>query len=32
MYTIDSDQTPKLLEGVVIMRIYAGWVKVHSKK
>lgn len=32
MYALDAEQNPKLLEGVVVMRIYSGWVKTYCKK
>jgi hypothetical protein len=32
MYSIGDDQLPKLLEGIVIMRIYSGWIKTNCKK
>jgi hypothetical protein len=32
MYNVDNDQNLKLLEGVVVMRIYSGWVKTNCKK
>lgn len=32
MYNIGNDHIPKLFEGIVIMRIYSGWVKTYYKK
>lgn len=32
MYGVDTDSQFKLVEGVVVMRIYSGWVKTYCKK
>ncbi len=32
MYNVGADNEPKPLDGVVIMRIYSGWIKTYCKK
>lgn len=32
MYNVGPDNEPKPLDGVVIMRIYSGWIKTYCKK
>ena len=32
LYALDEDGQPKVIDGIVIMRIYSGWVKTYSKK
>lgn len=32
MYNVGADNEPRPLDGVVIMRIYSGWIKTYCKK
>lgn len=32
LFTVGADGVAKILEGVVVLRIYSGWIKTHIKK
>lgn len=32
LFTVGSDKVAKVLEGVVVLKIYSGWIKTHIKK